>query len=64
MGFFAVAGSSLYVGRHSGEPLSGDYPGDPPYAFSGGTLRQVTVDVSGESITEFEHHAGMLFKHQ
>jgi hypothetical protein len=26
---FAVAGAGLYVGRHSGEPITDDYPGEP-----------------------------------
>jgi hypothetical protein len=28
MEFFAVAGASLYVSRHSGEPLTDDHPGN------------------------------------
>jgi arylsulfatase len=64
MGFFAVAGAPIYIGRHAGEPLTADFPGKAPYGFSGGTLHQVTVNVSGEPYTELEHHAGMLFKHQ
>jgi arylsulfatase A-like enzyme len=63
MGFFAVAGASLYVGRHAGEPLTDDYPGRAPYSFTG-TLHQVTVNVSGEPYTALDHHAGMLFSHQ
>jgi hypothetical protein len=35
---FAVAGAGLYVGRHSGEPITDDYPGEPPYRFTGGTI--------------------------
>ena len=31
LGAFAIAGSGLYVGRHSGEPITDDYPGEPPY---------------------------------
>ena len=41
LGAFAIAGSGLYVGRHAGEPVTDDYPGEPPYAFTGGTLHQV-----------------------
>jgi arylsulfatase len=64
MGFFAVAGSSLYVGRHAGDELTSDYPGEPPYTFAGGTIRKVAIDVSGEPYTDLEHHAAMLLKHQ
>jgi hypothetical protein len=64
LGFFAVAGTSLYVGRQPGEPVTDDYPGEPPYEFTGGTLRLVSVNVSGEPFTDLEHHAAMLLKHQ
>jgi arylsulfatase A-like enzyme len=64
MGYFAVAGAGLYVGRHTRDPLTEDYPGRAPYEFAGGTLHRITIDVSGEPVTEFEHHAGMLFKQQ
>jgi arylsulfatase A-like enzyme len=64
LGFFAVAGTSLYVGRQPGEPVTDDYPGDTPYEFIGGTLRLVSVNVSGKPFTDLEHHAAMLLKHQ
>ena len=64
LGFFAVAGSSLYVGRQPGEPVTDDYPGESPYEFTGGTLKMVSVNVSGEQFTDLEHHAVMLLKHQ
>jgi hypothetical protein len=28
MGFFACAGASIYIGRHGGEPLTDDFPGE------------------------------------
>ena len=55
---------ALYVGRHAGEPLTDDYPGEPPYAFTGGTLHEVAVDVSGEPYIDLERHAEMLLKPQ
>ena len=64
LGFFAVAGSARYVGRQPGEPVTDDYPGESPYEFTGGTLRLVAVNVSGEPFTDLEHHAVMLLKHQ
>ena len=64
LGAFAIAGSGLYVGRHAGEPLTSDYPGEPPYAFTGGTLHQVSVNVSGEPYLDLERHAQMLLKAQ
>jgi arylsulfatase A-like enzyme len=64
LGFYAVAGSALYVGRQPGEPVTDDYPGEPPHEFTGGTLRLVAVNVSGKPFTDLEHHAVMLLKHQ
>ena len=63
-GSFAVAGAGLYVGRHAGDPLTDDYPGKPPYRFTGGKIHRVAVDLSGEAYTDLEHHAAMLLKHQ
>jgi arylsulfatase A-like enzyme len=64
LGFFAIAGTSLYVGRQPGEPVTDDYPGEAPYEFTGGTLKLVSVNVSGKPFTDLEHHAAMLLKHQ
>jgi arylsulfatase A-like enzyme len=46
-GRFSVAGEGLNVGRDGGEPVTPDYPGQRPWAFTG-TVKQVVVDVSGE----------------
>ncbi len=46
-GKFSLAGEGLNVGREGGEPVTGDYPGGYPWAFSG-TVKWVVVDVSGE----------------
>jgi hypothetical protein len=35
---FSIAGEGLRAGRDSGELVTGDYPGDHPHAFTGGTL--------------------------
>jgi hypothetical protein len=48
LGAFAIAGAALDVGRHSGEPVTDDYPGEAPYTFTGGTIDRVAIDVSGE----------------
>jgi hypothetical protein len=64
LGAFAIAGAPLFVGRHGGEPVTDDYPGEPPYTFTGGTLHQVTVDVSGEPYVDLERHAEMLLRSQ
>ncbi len=45
----------------SGAPVTNDYPGDQPWAFSGGTIKQVVVDVSGEAYVDLEKEAiGMM----
>ena len=51
-GPFGLAGSGLMVGRNSGEPVSSDY--QSPFAFKGGVIREVVVDVSGELYRDFE----------
>jgi hypothetical protein len=38
----------LCVGRDGGEPVTDDYPGALPWRFTGGTIKRVAVDVSGE----------------
>jgi arylsulfatase len=60
LGAFAIAGAPLYVGRHNGEPVTDDYPGQPPYAFTGGTIDRVAVDVSGEPYVDLEREAQLM----
>jgi hypothetical protein len=60
LGAFAVAGAALYVGRHGGEPVTDDYPGEHPYAFTGGTIDRVAVDVSGEPYVDLEREAALM----
>jgi arylsulfatase len=60
LGAFAIAGSSLYVGRHEGEPLTADFPGDAPHAFTGGRLDRVGVDVSGDAYIDLEREAALM----
>jgi arylsulfatase len=54
-GMFALTGDGLCVGRDSASPVSPDYK--PPFAFAGGTIDQVVIDVSGESYVDFEKEA-------
>ncbi|TYB57025.1 arylsulfatase [Nonomuraea sp. PA05] len=51
-GKFALAGEGLCVGRDSADPVSGDY--SAPYPFTGGTLKKVTVNVSGEHYVDHD----------
>jgi len=54
LGKFALCGEGLNVGRDGGAPVTDDYPGSRPWAFNGGTIKQVVVDVSGEEYHDFE----------
>lgn len=56
-GKFMIAGWGLCVGRDTGESISDDYPGEPPWAFTGGTLKRVAVDVSGQPFVDLEREA-------
>src|SRR4029077_7665827 len=59
LGAYAIAGGALFVGRHSGEAVTDDYPGKSPYAFPGGTINRLAVDVSGEPYVDLEREAEM-----
>ena len=56
-GNFSLVGEGLNVGRDPGEPVTDDYPGPRPYAFSGGTIKEAIVDVSGEQFIDLEKEA-------
>ena len=56
-GLFSLAGEGLCVGRDSGEPVTSDYPGEHPYTFTGGTIKRVAVDVSGDPYVDLEREA-------
>jgi arylsulfatase A-like enzyme len=56
-GKFALGGEGLCAGRDSSDPVTGDYPGASPWAFTGGTLDRVVIDVSGEPYVDLEREA-------
>lgn len=58
-GTFGLAGASLSVGRNSGSAVSSDY--QVPYAFTGGTIAQVVVDISGEPYENLEKKLAIAF---
>jgi arylsulfatase A-like enzyme len=60
LGAFAIAGSGLCIGRDPGEPITDDYPGEPPYRFTGGTINRVAVDVSGDPFVDLEREAELM----
>ena len=55
-GRFAIAGEGLNSGRATGDPVTDDYPGTAPWAFTG-TLHRVAADVSGEPYLDLEREA-------
>jgi arylsulfatase len=58
-GTFGLAGAGLSVGRNSGSAVSSSYKA--PYAFSGGTIGQVVVDVSGKPYEDVEKELALAF---
>ncbi len=58
-GKFSIAGEGLNVGRDGGEPVTGDYPGEYPWPFTG-TVKRVVVDVSGDLSINQEVEAQMM----
>ena len=62
LGPFSVAGEGFMVGRCAGAPVTPDYAGVHPWAFTGGTIKKVIVDVSGESYVDLELEAIAAFK--
>ena len=58
-GKFSIAGEGLNVGRDGGEPVTGDYPGEYPWPFTG-TVKRVVVDVSEQGGINLEVEAQMM----
>jgi len=56
-GNFSLVGEGLNVGKDPAEPITDDYPGTSPYAFSDGTIKEAVVDVSGEPYVDLETEA-------
>jgi len=56
-GMFMLAGEGLCVGRDSGEAVTTDYPNGSPHRFTGGTIKRVAVDVSGDPYVDLEREA-------
>ena len=56
-GKFMIAGEGLCIGRDGGAGVTEDYPGAQPWRFTGGTIRRVAVDVSGEPYLDLEREA-------
>lgn len=58
-GTFGLAGASLSIGRNSGSAVSASFKA--PYAFSGGTITQVVVDISGQPYENLENELALAF---
>lgn len=58
-GAFALAGGGVSVGRNTGQAVSNAYVA--PYPFTGGRIRDVTVDVSGEPYIDVERELAAAF---
>ena len=52
-----IAGEGLCIGRDGGAGVTVDYPGALPWRFTGGTMKRVAVDVSGEQYIDLEREA-------
>jgi arylsulfatase len=51
-GLFCLTGDGLCVGRDSASPVSPNY--ESPFAFTGGTIDRVVIDVSGDHYVDHE----------
>jgi arylsulfatase len=63
-GGFELAGEGLCVGRDSGAAVTDDYAGEAPYRFTGGTIKRVAVDVSGEPYVDLEREAQAMMSRE
>ena len=58
-GMFGLAGGGVAVGRNLGQAVSAKYR--PPFAFTGGTIAKVVVDVSGTPYLDVERELAQAF---
>jgi arylsulfatase len=56
-GNFSLVGEGLNVGKDPAEPVCDEYPGVSPFAFTGGAIERVIIDVSGEPFIDLEKEA-------
>ena len=59
-GKFTLSGEGLVVGRDSADAVSEEYK--PPFEFTGGAIKNVTVNVSGEHYVDLELEALAMMK--
>jgi hypothetical protein len=58
-GTFGLAGAGITVGRNGGSPVCSRYKA--PFAFTGGTIAQVVVDLSGRPYGDVERELALAF---
>jgi arylsulfatase len=58
-GTFGLAGAGLSVGKNTGSPVSRAYKA--PFPFTGGTIAEVNVDVSGNPYVDLEREFARAF---
>jgi arylsulfatase len=63
-GNFSLVGEGLNIGKDPASPVTDDYPGERPYAFTGGTIKEAIVDVSGEHYVDLELEALAMMKRE
>jgi arylsulfatase len=63
-GNFSLVGEGLNIGKDPASPVTDDYPGTSPHAFTGGTIREAVVDVSGEQYVDLEMEALAMMKRE
>jgi arylsulfatase len=59
-GKFTIGGEGLCIGRDGASGVTDKYPGTQPWRFTGGTIRRVAIDVSGEPYIDLEREAVAL----
>ncbi len=63
-GKFDLGGPGFLIGRSGGEPVTDDYPGGPPSPFTGGTIKRLLIDVSGEPFADLARDAAAAYARQ
>ena len=58
-GTFGLAGATISVGRNTGSAVSSTFKA--PYGFTGGTIAQVNVDLSGAPYVDVEKELALAF---
>jgi len=63
-GNFSLVGEGLNVGKDPASPVTDDYPGDTPFEFVGGKIKEAIIDVSGDQYIDLEREALAMLKRE